>query len=1279
MQYDLNQLASPETFQRLVNAILTARFGEDARLTPLQGADGGIDGETPSGNPHMVFKYDRKHSIATNPLIEPPRSGRYVFQAKFHRTGDQRLSDLRTTVLREFKQELQQNVLDRPDRHDVNYFFLVTNVPSSETSINRVDEIRSNLLPSSRSIHADVWWGERITAALDWSPTLWPAFPEIFPASLPPVLAGIMQSDSTDISRKFRVAISEQYRRDSVVKFRQIELERKLFDLFVDLDVELYPHSDEVPGDTIPSIFHYIPDHYRTAMNPFTELQGISFPNSALSFLIHDQAGIQRILLEGGPGQGKSTISQMAAQIYRTKILRHSSSNVPSLTWYKYCQPRLPIRLELRAFSQWMADVSHGTLEQYIAQEFSRDSGGTSVTVDDLHTAVQRSAVILLLDGLDEIGSDALRDRVLDAITTTMQRFEEDLSVDLKVVLTTRPPALTGRRDKLDRFIRLTLTPMKRSRIDDYVRRWLHTQVRTDEEQHRIRQSFDRRRQDLHVQALARNPMQLSVLLQFIYLKGEAFPDRRAELYRDYFQIVIDRDVEKSRKLRENRDLIEGLHSFLGFQLHGAAEIDIGRRRLNRTKIIKLAAWWLEQEGVLGDLAEQFFALGEERFGLIVAVSGGGSETTYGFEIQPIQEYFAASYISNRLPSRSAHSIFESLVHRNYWREVALFLAGLRRPNEKADLIARAKSADRDVSHGWRQNGRGIVVELLREGVLNHPKHVLREAIEVISELLDVKILRVQRNPETIVGALGELGKLYPDSELAKRILQVAMEHSDSDDQSVVSIIHRLASQVLSGDEYARLVREYSGKIEQNRSLVRMTCLYGLFDIIEALATRSYYWEDVAGSVWARTLWRCVQRSGVVLDLQCPATIHRHLVLQFSTSHILRSDRDRRIVEIRASQFFAVWKLEQNLQIVRSYLSADRSDELDRTGSEDSSLGNAGIQYSDEGISYDPLSTCVASCLRDLVARSSDMIASLNLSGHPNLGQKITLYLEAIATHLGDVGISSWVACRCGLEFVRIQSSLGDVTFNRDTLDKMYERLSSFYPISPGRFLRHYHFRGRIFGTPWSMRLVPGRDPIPVYRIISDLVLERGGPTKHSALSWAAEIPLSRAVIKSLVESCRGDLSKLLMFVGERTVIPYPSRPRLIVNDTRRILRICRNTDDHSILKGAATMLFHTKFSRIAESDLIVKILSASPLSQLASLVLNPTRRRTDSFDSYRRGKEFTLSRNVAHRILKNPDRYPFRMVSLSAAFVAETEGSYSVPLFQERPNLSRRVLQDIS
>ncbi len=45
-------------FQRLINAILVARFGEHARLTPLQGSDGGRDGETA---PYNIVRYVLRH------------------------------------------------------------------------------------------------------------------------------------------------------------------------------------------------------------------------------------------------------------------------------------------------------------------------------------------------------------------------------------------------------------------------------------------------------------------------------------------------------------------------------------------------------------------------------------------------------------------------------------------------------------------------------------------------------------------------------------------------------------------------------------------------------------------------------------------------------------------------------------------------------------------------------------------------------------------------------------------------------------------------------------------------------------------------------------------------------------------------------------------------------------------------------------------------------------------------------------------------------------------
>ena len=539
MQYDLNQLSDPKRFQRLVNTILTARFGEDARLTPIHGADGGSDGETATANPFLEFHYEFSSRHSNNPLVEPPRPGRYLFQVKYHRTGENRLSDLRSTVAGEFRKALVDEVVNRSDRQDVNYFFLVTNISSSKDSYRKIDHIRSEVLKGQKHLHADVWWGERITALLDWAPQLWSAYPELFPGGVPPLLGMAATESPEGLSRTLKLAISHQHTRDSKVKFLQIELEQRLLDLFVDLDIGRIFDTDETSRIPFSRLF------LRPTRDPILSdggsFRGRGFNDSVLHLLLDDNRAIPRLLLEGGPGQGKSTITQMAAQVYREKILGtfHSERDP---TWHRVSQLRIPIRLELRDLAHWISQNSGGTLEQYVAETLTRESGGATILPEDLHRLLEHSATILLLDGLDEIGNDTLRDQVLDAALEAIGRFETVLKTNVRVVLTTRPPAVIGRWSKLKGFIRVVLAPMDAERVDDYLERWLEGRIRESEDRARIRTSFQSRRHDSHVEALARNPMQLSVLLQFISLKGEAFPDRRAELYRDYFQIVIDRE-----------------------------------------------------------------------------------------------------------------------------------------------------------------------------------------------------------------------------------------------------------------------------------------------------------------------------------------------------------------------------------------------------------------------------------------------------------------------------------------------------------------------------------------------------------------------------------------------------------------------------------------------------------------------------------------------------------------------------------------------------------------
>ena len=1272
MQYDLNQISDPKRFQRLVNAILTARFGEDARLTPIQGKDGGSDGETADANPHMEFTFDIGFNRSKNVMIEPPRPGRYLFQAKYHHTSEHRLSDLRTLVVREFKNALKEDVLNRLDRQNVNYFFLVTNISLSAGSLEKVDKIRTELLQERHSLHADIWWGERITTWLDWSPELWHTFPEIFPGSVPPVSALAVTNQAEGLSRTLQVAIARQYEQDSQVKFRQIELKKRLVDLFVDLDARFNFDSDVPPEILFRSNFSRIPAAREIRGSRVFLLHKV--PESALQLLLDDNLAIPRILLEGGPGQGKSTITQMVAQIYREKFLSEKEIESRDPTWNQLCQLRVPIRIELRDFAHWIGQKPEGSLDQYIVRSISRDSGGAEVTVDNLHQILQNSSAILLLDGLDEIGNSVLRDQVLDAAMDFINRIEKGLRSNIRVVLTTRPPAVVGRWSKLEGFIRVFLIPMESHRIDEYLSRWLSAQIDSTKERTRVQTSFNSRRGEAHVEALARNPMQLSVLLQFIYLKGEAFPDRRAELYREYFQIVIDRDVEKSPELRDHRDLVEGLHAYLGFCLHGMAEIEQNRRALNRTEIIDLSGRWLEVEGHPKNLAERYFALGEERFGLVVALSGEGHETTYGFEVQPIQEYFAASYISNRLPDgkngkdRKAHDVFESLVNREYWREVALFLAGLRRPNEKADLVVRAKEGDSGKTVQGRQNGRTIVLELLREGVLSQPRHVQRDALQFVFGFLDRARLSVHPSPTALINALSEVGMLHNDEEIKSRVLEVAESLSDCNDHGLISLLHKLASNVLPKNKYMKIVLGYKGSDAEIRGLVRVTRPFAVSGLFEELGSNHMYWEGIPVRVVAQRLWSAATKNGIVPAIAYPAGAHFKLILEFAIGRTVGRSWNESAIQIDGDSVLAIWKLYRNVRLVALEFAEEPKGDRSRANEYSPEVGGT-LSWSN-GAS-EPLAQEIRECICELIETSDLLIDQLRKGKKREIKRSNIRYLKAIRKYIYQPGVTGWIAGRCGAElpqiFLHTIHEFGANELFEEILGELYEL---FY-LSDRVYLRRPNRAEHMsFSIPRSVRLTPEEALRPIHEILADLVLNRVEIGMEHCYDWLQDVPISQSAIRPFVDICRDNMENLLKFMGSREIdsnaLDY-SNKRLLVNDTRRVLKICRGTEDPMVLRGASILLMSATFWRLADSEVMLRILSVAPASQLVSKVFE-TRERVGRQKQGLHAKKLGL--DVAHKIMAKADAYPFQLVNSAAIYLNEMEVSQSSPLFRDCPSL---------
>ena len=194
--------------------------------------------------------------------------------------------------------------------------------------------------------------------------------------------------------------------------------------------------------------------------------------------------------------------------------------------------------------------------------------------------------------------------------------------------------------------------------------------------------------------------------------------------------------------------------------------------------------------------ADEIFRLGEERLGLIVALKGEGKEATYGYEIQPIREYFAAAYINEQIQG-DAHEVFQSLIGRPYWKEVALFLAGLRRPNEKADLLTRAKAVEREPEVPWRHDGRTIMLQLLQEGVFSQPGHVFSEAVDFMIDLLDPSLVAIPNEPKEVLEALPNLIEQGERARHLQRILRILDGYTQTDDAQILYRLHRVLSKLL--------------------------------------------------------------------------------------------------------------------------------------------------------------------------------------------------------------------------------------------------------------------------------------------------------------------------------------------------------------------------------------------------------------------------------------------------------------------------------------------------
>lgn len=760
MDYPFENLG-PEKFQQFCQAILAKEF-PNVQCFPIAQPDGGRDST-------CVFMRRQNDQFI-------------VFQVKFARKPLAEADPHKwlTGILKEEAPKVETLI-----PRGASAFYLLTNIPgTAHLDSGSIDKVNT-ILNVAVGIPSQCWWRDDISRRLDNAYDLKWIYPELMTG--PDLIRSIIESGLTEQKEQrtsaIKAFIRDQYDIDQEVRFKQVELQNKLLDLFIDVPV-LFSHqhsrrrnkylhyhalemlslevsnSDYEDSDFMPDFGEYSHLH-----DTFTYREGK--PIGTATLLLHNvgQSHVPRMVIEGAPGQGKSTIAQYVCQVHRMRLLKKDNdlNAIPEI--HRMSPVRVPFKVDLRDLATWLSKKDPFTaeetdevpahwrksLEAFLAAQVRHHSGGSAFSYEDLIAVVKLSSVLLVFDGLDEIADISRRQDVVDEIVKGVNRLEEN-AASLQVIVTSRPAAFAnspGLPD--DVFPYYHLGSVTRPLINKYADNWLRARRIQGRQSSEFKKILKSKLDQPHLRDLARNPMQLAILLSLIHTRGSSLPDKRTALYDSYVELFFSREAEKSPIVREHRDLLIDIHRYLAWVLHSEAEQGHDRGSISTDRLKALLSTYLEQEGHDISISESLFTGMVERVVALVSRVEG----TFEFEVQPLREYFAARYLYETAPYSppgaeqrgTKPDRFDAIARDFYWLNVTRFYAGCFSKGELPSLVDRLQELANEDGYRLISHPRILAATLLSDWVFSqHPRSV-KEVIKLILDGLGLRyILSVDSN-----------------------------------------------------------------------------------------------------------------------------------------------------------------------------------------------------------------------------------------------------------------------------------------------------------------------------------------------------------------------------------------------------------------------------------------------------------------------------------------------------------------------------------------------------
>jgi hypothetical protein len=545
-----------------------------------------------------------------------------------------------------------------------------------------------------------------------------------------------------------KLYLDQCFRNDRFAKLDQAgerdEGDTKLVRVFIDLDVRMRQGSQ--PRDLRLEKF---PPSVRRGLTveKLALFEGRDSFSAMYCLLREDYP---KVVIIGGPGQGKSTLGQQLAQVHRAKLLNETYDEK-----YQPKTQRIPFHVVLREFAQWLANETDlDALEAYLAywvEKLAKRSG--EVTTQNIQEIIRSRPSLLILDGLDEVVAPPLQKRMINRIEDFLGAAEH-LDANLMVVATSRPNGYDNQFDP-ERFLNLELELLSPEKVTEYAGKWVEAKELGEDERCKILPTLKDCQKDSSIAELLVTPLQVSIIL-IIIKSGRRPPAERENLFNEYWLTIFRREEGKNNKInriiQKQESHLLNLHAYLGYLLHRKAAdqnvqsllpleefkqaiCDFLRKKSKRLKDEEIA---LKVEQLVGEVRDRLYMILQRETG------------QYGFGLRSFQEFFAAVHLVQTASiTEERFNRLKAIARSEHWGNVALFMAGriARTLTGEATRLETAwRAVDRDGVNRYLRPGAWFALQIAADGSLGDETDLQYSAIEDGLKVLETGLTEKQQN-----------------------------------------------------------------------------------------------------------------------------------------------------------------------------------------------------------------------------------------------------------------------------------------------------------------------------------------------------------------------------------------------------------------------------------------------------------------------------------------------------------------------------------------------------